>query len=99
MTLARVLEMIAGLRGSVQLTPSGRPAVDKNGRQKILSDSTVRQMRSVMRLLADVTGCSEQQDFLACLRNTGDATRRLRERYPRDVSFKTKLGTIVSAAK
>ena len=55
--MAQVLQKIDGLRGAVQLTPSGRPAVDKNGRQKTLSDSTVTQMRNVMRLLSEVTGC------------------------------------------
>ena len=99
MTLVELLQKIEGLRGAVQLTPSGRPAVDKNGSQKRLADNTVEQMRRGMRLLAEVTGCSERQDFVSCLRNTGEATRRLRAKYPRDVTYKTKLGSIVSAAK
>ena len=43
LTLAEVLEKIEGLRGSVQLTPSGRPAMDKNGRPKTLG--TARFLR------------------------------------------------------
>eukprot|EP00873_Tetraselmis_striata_P028813 jgi/Tetstr1/449077/TSEL_036290.t1 len=93
------MDKVDGIRGKQQILASGKPAKNKDGSVKKISDSTVKQYVDGMRLIGETTGCADQPDFVACLRDTDMVIAKLRKRYPSDVSLKKQLGIIASASK
>ena len=97
--MAEVLEKLKALEGRASLNKDGRPGKNKKGQARVLSDKTVKQMVTNMRMVGRITGCGEQEDFTACLRNHDLATQKLKARYTNVNSLKNVIGVLTSAAK
>ena len=99
MKLADILGKISELKGEPKLDKNGEVMRKGNVIQKI-EDGTVKQMRDKFGLISRTIGCAgEEDDIISCLRDTKTAIGKMRGRWPRDVSFKTAVGNIVSVAK
>jgi hypothetical protein len=99
MSLRDVMTMIEGITGKQQITPLGKPAKKKDGTAKMLLDSAVKQYGGGMRLIGEITGCGDKDDFVACLRDTDMVIAKLRKRYPKDSILKKSLGVLTASAK
>ena len=99
MKLDEIVGKISALKGETKLDKTGQP-VRKAGVVQKIEDSTVKQMRDKFGLIARTIGCAtEDDDIVACLRDTDKAVAKMRDRWPKDVSFKTAAGNIVSLSK
>ena len=97
--LGDVRTRISMLEGEPKLDKNGE-VVRKNGVIQNIEGSTVKQMRDKIDLIARTIGCAgASDDLVECLKDTDKAIAKMRERWPKDVSFKTAVGNIVSIAK
>eukprot|EP00873_Tetraselmis_striata_P001697 jgi/Tetstr1/421961/TSEL_012860.t1 len=78
---------------------NGKPAKKPDGSPKIISDSSVDQYKRGVRAIAEIAACGAREDFGKCLRDHEAVIGKVRDRYPKENSFKTIIGSIVSTAK
>eukprot|EP00873_Tetraselmis_striata_P022521 jgi/Tetstr1/442785/TSEL_030869.t1 len=98
-TVQDILAKVDAIRGKQMIGRNGKPAKKPDGSPKIISDSSVDQYKRGVRAIAEIAACGAGEDFGKCLRDHEAVIAKVRDRYPKENSFKTIIGSIVSTAK
>eukprot|EP00873_Tetraselmis_striata_P027956 jgi/Tetstr1/448220/TSEL_035508.t1 len=98
-TVQDILAKVDAIRGKQMIGRNGKPAKKPDGSPKNISDSSVDQYKRGVRAIAEIAACEAREDFGKCLRDHEAVIGKVRDRYPKENSFKTIIGSIVSTAK